>query len=179
MSKKQKYLRDLILTAILAALSVVLGRFFSYNVQDFSIGFGFLPVLICGMFCGVVWGGVCGALADFLGALLFPFGAYFPGFTLVAFLMGALYGVIGIGEKKFGTGKRFFTVALVAILLSEAVGTLLLNSLWLHLMYGRPYIAQIILRAPQAALYFVVKIAAALIIAKLILPVMKKSFKRS
>ena len=179
MSKKQLYLRNLILCAILSATSVVLGRFFSYNVQDFSIGLGFLPVMICAMYCGVLWGGVCGALADFLGAILFPFGTYFPGFTAVAFLMGALYGVCGVGERKLGTGKRFFTLSLGAVLLGEAVGTLMLNSLWLHIMYGRPYIAQIILRAPQATLYFVVKTVAVLIIAKFILPVMKKSFKRS
>ena len=179
MSKKQIHLRNLILTAILAALSVVLGRFFSYNVQDFSIGFGFLPVLICGMLCGVWWGGICGALADFLGAILFPFGTYFPGFTAVAFLMGALYGAIGVSEKKFGTGKRFFIITVLIILLTEAVGTLALNSLWLSIMFARPYVAQIILRVPEAALYFAVKTAAAVIIAKLVLPIVKKSFKRS
>lgn len=179
MSKKQKHLINLILTAILAALSVVLGRFFSYNVQDFSIGFGFLPVMICAIFCGSLWGGVCGALADFLGAILFPFGAYFPGFTAVAFLMGVLYGVSGVAERKFGRGKRFFILTVISILLGETVGTLLLNSLWLHIMYGRPYLPQIILRIPEAVLYFVVKTAAAIIIAKVILPIMKKSFKRS
>lgn len=179
MSKKQIHLQNLILTAILAALSVVLGRFFSYNVQDFSIGFGFLPVLICGMLCGVWWGGICGALADLLGALLFPFGAYFPGFTAVAFLMGAMYGAVGACERKLGTGKLFFASSAIILLLTEAVGTLALNSLWLHLMYGRPYVAQLVLRLPQAIAYFIVKTAAAIIIAKLLLPIAKKSFKRS
>lgn len=179
MSKKQIHLRNLILTAILAALSVVLGRFFSYNVQDFSIGFGFLPVLICGMLCGVWWGGLCGALADFVGAILFPFGAYFPGFTAVAFLMGALYGAVGKFERKFGSGKLFFAFTLLTLLIAESVCTLLINSYWLHLMFGRPYVAQLVLRLPQAIAYFIVKTAAAIIIAKLVLPIVKKSFKRS
>ena len=179
MTKKQQNLINLALCANFAAISVVLGRFFSYNVQDFSIGLGFLPVMLCAMTCGVWWGGVCGALADFLGALLFPFGTYFPGFTAVAFLMGALYGVCGVAEGKYGRGKRFFALSLGAILLGEALGTLLLNSFWLHFLYGRPYVAQIVLRVPQAAFYFVVKTAAAVLIARFILPITKKIFKRS
>ena len=178
MSKKQKYLRNLILTAILSAVSVVLGRFFSYNVQDFSIGFAFLPVMVCGMFCGVLWGGVCGALADFLGAILFPFGAYFPGFTAVAFLMGGLYGVIGLADRKFERKIIVTAVMVAAIFITEFVGSLLLNSLWLTVMYGMPYSAELLLRLPEAVAFFIVKIAAALLLRRFVLPVMRKSFNR-
>lgn len=178
MSKKQKYLRNLILTAILAAISVVLGRFFSYNVQDFSIGFAFLPVMFCGMFCGVFWGGVCGALADFVGAILFPFGAYFPGFTAVAFMMGAIYGVIGLADLKFKKHWQFSLATLLCVAVTEFVGSLLLNSLWLTVMYGMPYKAELLLRLPEAIAFFAVKFNAALLIRIFVLPNMRKSFKR-
>ncbi len=179
MSKKQKYLVNLILTAILAAVSVVLGRFFSYNVQNFSIGFAFLPVMISGMYCGVLWGGVCGALADFIGAILFPFSAYFPGFTAVAFMMGAIYGLIGIADKKFPKNWQFCLFALSGFALTEFVGSLLLNSLWLTIMYGMPYKAELLLRLPEAIVFLIVKFAVALLLRQFVLPIMKKSFNRS
>lgn len=179
MSKKQKHLVNLILTAILAAVSVVLGRFFSYNVQNFSIGFAFLPVMVCGMFCGVWWGGICGALADFIGAMLFPFGTYFPGFTAVAFLMGALYGVVGLADRRLKGNVKVILITIAAIFTTEFVGSWLLNSLWLTIMYGMPYGAELALRLPEAAVFFAVKIAAALLIRSLILPILKKSFKRN
>lgn len=178
MTKKQQNLTSLVLCAIFAALSVVLGRFFSYNVQDFSIGFGFLPVLICGMLCGVWWGAVCGALADFVGAILFPFGTYFPGFTAVAFLMGAVYGLIGLAERKTVRAWQFCIFAVMGVASTELVGSLLLNSLWLSIMYGRPYTAEIVLRLPEALLYFAVKLAFVLLIKQFVLPPLRKSFKR-
>lgn len=178
MSKKQKHLINLILTAILAAISIVLGRFFSYNVQNFSIGFAFLPIMICGMFCGVWWGGICGALADFIGAILFPFGAYFPGFTVVAFMMGSLYGVIGLASKRFSKFYLSVVCTVICIVITEFVGSWLLNSLWLTILYGMPYGAELAIRLPEAVVFFVIKLAAALLIRQFILPVMQKSFKR-
>ena len=178
MSEKQKHLRNLVLCAILSAVSVVLGRFFSYNVQDFSIGFGFLPILFCGMYCGVFWGGVCGAVADFVGAILFPFGTYFPGFTAVAFMMGAVYGIIGIADRKFKKHWQFSLAVIFCVAVTEFVGSLILNSLWLTIMYGMPYKAELLLRLPEAIAFFVVKFTAALLIRTFILPNIRKSFNR-
>ncbi len=179
MSKKHSYLVHLILTAILSSVSVVLGRFFSYNVQDFSIGLAFLPIMVCGMLAGPLWGGICGALSDLVGALLFPFGAYFPGFTAVAFLMGALYGLIGIADRKSKKRLSFFAVTLGAVFISEFVGSLLLNSLWLSVMYGMPYPTELLLRLPEVIAYFTVKTAAAILLSLLVLPRLRKNIKRS
>ena len=78
---QKKYLFSLVLTSVFVAVTVVLSRFMSINVWNLSIGFSFVSIFICGMLLGPVWGGVCGALADFIGAILFPFGTYFFGFT--------------------------------------------------------------------------------------------------
>ena len=162
MSEKQKHLRNLVLCAILSAVSVVLGRFFSYNVQDFSIGLGFLPVLFCGMYCGVFWGGVCGALADFIGAILFPFGTYFPGFTAVAFMLGTVYGLVGLIDRVFKKNWQFLIASLLLFAVTEFIGSWLLNSLWLTILYGMPYKAELLLRLPEAVVFFVIKFVFAL-----------------
>ena len=77
---------------ILLAMDIVLTRFLSINAWNIRIGFGFVPVVLSGMLFGAVPTMVLGALADFLGAILFPIGPYFPGFTLTAALTGLVFG---------------------------------------------------------------------------------------
>ncbi len=85
--------KTLTLSALLAALEIVLSRFLSISAWNTKIGFAFVPVALAALLLGPLNAGIVAALADFLGALLFPVGPYFPGFTLTAFLMGLCYGV--------------------------------------------------------------------------------------
>ena len=86
--------RALVVLAMLTALQVVLSRFLSIQTPIFKIGLGFLPVMFAGALCGVWGGAIVGGLSDFLGAMLFPSGAYFPGYTITALLSGAIYGAL-------------------------------------------------------------------------------------
>ena len=56
-------------------------------------------------------GGHYRCLGDLIGALLFPVGAYFPGFTLSSFLDGAIYGWC----FRKGTGKRQILLAVLLV----------------------------------------------------------------
>ena len=120
------------LLALLTALEIVLSRFCSINTWNLKIGFGFLPVAIAAMLFGPVSAAVAGGLSDFLGAVLFPIGPYFPGFTLTAVLTGVCFGIFLY--KKTG----FFKIT-VSVLLNEILGSLLLNSLWISILYSMPY----------------------------------------
>ena len=170
----KKHLFSLILTAIFVAITVVLGRFFSVNIWNMSIGFSFVSVLLCGMLLGPLWGGLCGGLADFIGAILFPFGTYFPGFTATAFLKGALYGVVGILAKR--QGKKWIFVAFAAALLAlgEGAFSLLLNSLWISILYGTPFAAVLVSRIPLCAATFVLQVAFAALLSGTLLPRINK-----
>ena len=85
--------RTLTALAMLIAIEVILSRFLSINAWNIKIGFGFVPVVIAAILYGPLAGGIVGALSDFIGALLFPIGTYFPGFTLTSFLMGMIFGL--------------------------------------------------------------------------------------
>ena len=94
----------LVKAALLAAVSVVLTRFFSYMVPlgglpALRVGFGSVPLIVSGIMLGPLVGGIVGVVSDVVGYMINPMGgAYFPGFTLTA----ALYGVIsGILFKNF------------------------------------------------------------------------------
>lgn len=137
-------LKIMVNVSLIIALEIVLSRFCSIATPIVKIGFGFVPIAICGMLYGPMWAGVAGALADFIGANLFPIGAYFPGFTLSAALTGVLFGLFLY--KRQGNWVQ----------LAGAVGvnclgiSLLLTTLWISILYGTPYLALLPTRVVQA-----------------------------
>ncbi len=83
--------------------------------------------------------------------MLFPVGPYFPGFTLTAFLMGAVYGLFLYRRQSIGR-------ILGAVAVHQLALSLLLNTLWISLLYGSPYGPLLITRLPQCALLAAVQI---------------------
>ena len=174
MVKNKKRLFCLVLTSILTAITVVLSRFLSINIWNMSIGFSFVSVMLCGMLLGVFWGGICGGLADLVGALLFPFGPYFPGFTATAFLSGAVFGLIGYFAGKEQKRTTFILLAVSLLVLKETVCSLLLNSLWISLIYGSPFTAVLISRIPLSAITLVLEVALAIVLKEFLIPKVRK-----
>lgn len=122
-------LRNLIAIAMLIALQVVLSRFLSIQTPFVKIGFAFIPVMFAGALLGPAAGALVGGISDFLGAMLFPFGAYFPGYTITAAFSGAVYG--WFFHKK--TEKtRIIRIAL-AYLLTTLLVTLGFNAFFIAL----------------------------------------------
>ncbi len=78
MSKTKK----IVLAGILLALLLVLSRFLSIKTPILVISFSFVPIMMSAILLGPKYSTLIAALGDLIGALLFPFGAYFPGYTL-------------------------------------------------------------------------------------------------
>lgn len=162
-----KNIKKIAVVGILLAMEVVLSRFCSYSVWNMKIGFSFIPVVICAMLYGPVYSAILSGLADFLGAILFPIGAYFPGFTITAALTGALFGLF-----------LYKKIALYKIIVCEfgvqIICGLLINSLWISTLYGSQYNIVMLSRIPQAGILFVLQTAFILIIDKFIINKLKK-----
>ncbi len=87
-------LRLLAVSAFLAALSIVCGKYLALslgNVLRFS--FENLPILLCGMMFGPVAGALVGAVADLVGCLMVGY-TINPLVTLGAVCVGALGGLL-------------------------------------------------------------------------------------
>lgn len=126
------------ITGMLVALSVVLS-FFTIVVSNFlEIGFSFLPLAVGGMMFGPVVGAMMGVLSDILGYFIQPNGPFFPGFTLNALISGSLYGIFLY--RKPVTLKRVIAVSVLLMLLINMI----LNPLWLSIMYGKAFIALVV-----------------------------------
>ena len=144
--------RTLSLAALLTALEIVLSRFLSISAWNTKIGFAFVPVVLAALLLGPLWAGAVAALADFLGAILFPVGAFFPGFTLTAFLMGLCYGL-------FLHRKQNLPRILGAVAVHQLVLSLLLNTFWISVLYGSPFGPLLLSRLPQCAMLAAVQLA--------------------
>lgn len=71
-----------------------------------------------------------------IGATLFPFGAFFPGFTVTAGLVGLIYGLF-LHQKGEGFHGRALWLRVVGASLCASLTRLVLNSVWLYIMYGK------------------------------------------
>ena len=146
-----KHLKTMIHVAVLVALEVILSRFLSIPTQFMKIGFAFVPLAVCGMLFGPWWTALCGGLADFIGAILFPIGPYFPGFTLSNALVGMMFGYCL--HQKFSGWKHIAK----AVAVNNLVISLLISTYWLHLLYGSPYLGLLPTRLGQNVVMIVLE----------------------
>ena len=129
-TSSHKMLRALVVTALMIALEVILHRLLSIKTPLVVIHFGFLPIAVVAIASGPWLAGGAWAMAEILGAILFPTGAYFPGFTVTALIMGILFGIF------FHRKARWWKVVLCITVVS-VVCTLLLDSLCLMMIYDK------------------------------------------
>ena len=115
-------LRQLTVSALLIALDVVFSRVLAINTPLMKIGLGFAAVAVSAMLYGPAWAALTAALGDLIGALLFPTGAYYWGFTATAALTGLIFGLYLY--RREGSWLHAFLAALTNCLLV----TLVLNT---------------------------------------------------
>lgn len=140
--------RKLVFISILVAIEVILTRFLSIQTPIIRIGFGFIPVSLAAMLYGPFIGGMVGAVSDVLGMLIFPKGAFFPGFTFSAFLGGIFYGVF-LYKKQ----KSLLNIGL-AVLVITLIVNLGFNTLWLSMLTGKGVFVLIPTRAVKEMIVF-------------------------
>lgn len=177
MSKGQKIIVKMAVTALLIALTTILNRFGSVVTPDIKIGFSFVPIMICGMMFGPLWGGICAGMGDLLAAILIPVGPPHFGITLTAVLSGVLYGLLGLTATKLNSKSLFVAVATLCVCIEKFFCTLLLNSLWISQLTGLPYHVQIATRVPQVVILLLPEIFLAVAVNLFIIPQVKKIMK--
>ncbi|MDD6919907.1 MAG: folate family ECF transporter S component [Eubacteriales bacterium] len=151
--KNNNFTQRMIIMGLLIALEIILTRFLSIQLPIVRIGLGFLPVAICAMMYGPIWSGVCYAIGDVLGMMLFPSPqGYFPGFTLSAFVTGVIFGIFLYNKEVK------FVNAFLASFVSLLIVTVFMNTLWLNMLVGKAFLVLLPPRLLEAAFMLVVEI---------------------
>ena len=151
----KNHTRNLVFTALMVALCVVIGwvckSWFTFGVV--RITFDNFPVILTGILLGPVAGAAVGISADLVSCFLTGY-AINPLITLGAALIGVLSGILGryiIKGRKF---SKIITISLV----SHLVGSVLVKSAGLYTIYGYSYFVLLGIRLP---LYIVIASAEA------------------
>lgn len=148
--------------AMLLALEIILTRFLSIQTPIIRIGFGFIPIALAAVLFGPLLAGTMAAVADILGMIIFPKGAYFPGFTLSAFISGAVYGVV-LYKKNISIIK----VALAALIIIVGVD-LFMNTYWLTIITGKAASVLIGPRITKSIIMFPIQVVLTYTVIKII-----------
>lgn len=151
----------------LVAMEIILSRFLSIHTWNLKIGFSFVPIVVTAMLFGGVYAGLVGAIGDIIGAILFPVGPYFPGFTITAFLNGVIFAFF---LKK----KPTFMNIVISVLLVQIVGSLGLNTFWISMLYGSPFWPLFAARIYQTIIMSVVQIVVTYVLSKKLIPVVRE-----
>ena len=149
--QKLKNVQVLTISAFLVAIATVLG-FFKIPVSEIiEIRFQYLPIAASGFLFGPAIGGIVGMLADILGYIVKPTGAFFPGFTISSIASGLIYG--WVLYKKEVTIPRI----LIAQAIESVVCSLLINSINLSILYGSAFTVILSAKLIKALVMFPIK----------------------
>ena len=143
---KLKNIKVLTTAAMLSAVAVIFG-FFKIPISNIiEIRLQTFPIAIAGALFGPYVGAIVGIIADVGGYIAKPTGAFFPGFTLSSALTGVIFGAF-LNVKSSGFTLLWRTFLAVGV--NTIVTGLLLNTLWLSILYGNPLSAVFIARLPK------------------------------
>ncbi len=148
--KKRLTIQRIVTLGVLIALNVVLARFLSLQAWNIRIGFTFLTIVAAAIWYGPLEAAIVGGVGDLLGAILFPSGPFFPGFTLTAVLTGLVHGFLL--HKKVTIPRILLSFGIVQFALG-----MVLNTFWISILYGKGFLATIPTRAAQAVLLFIIQ----------------------
>lgn len=136
----------LIVAALLAAMSIVLGKFGAINIgNSIRIGFGGLPIQMAGIFFGPVVGAAVGLVADVIGCLLKGYSInpiITIGSTCIGLFSGLMFHHILSPMKSVLLPK----IALSTVA-AHVIGSMIITSLGLYAYYHTPF-ETLILRVP-------------------------------
>ena len=151
MKSTKSVITKVCIAAVLTAAGVLLDRLLTVSTPAVKINLAFVPAAFGAVLLGPVYGAVIYGLTDLIGALLLPFGPYHPGFTVCAALMGFVYGMflyetpVNInrltknGEFVFRIVRhrvRLFPNIITAVLINCLIIGLLVNTVWVSMLYG-------------------------------------------
>ena len=147
---KKTRTKAIVYLGLLIALHIILSRFVSINAWNIKIGFAFVATFIGAYLYGPVGGMIVGGLGDFLGAILFPIGPYFPGFTLNCALTGLVFGLLLYkNQSKLRIG--------IAVAIDQLIIALWITSYWISFLYGSPYWPVVASRIVQVVIMIIVQ----------------------
>ncbi len=156
--------RVICISAILAALFIVLYSIKLQLAPELRITFTFIPLALSGWLLGPVPAMLVGLVGDLIGCILFPAGPYFPGFTLTQILSGLIFGLF---LYRKNAEKIFFPVLFSKAIISTFLNVGL-NALWLSMLYKKAWLVYVLSHFIKNAVALPIEVVLLLLIIKVL-----------
>lgn len=155
----QEKLFKLCCLGILIAMQVVLARFAVIPIGDMMrFSMSFIPVVIGARLYGPLGGMAVYGIGDLVGAIAFPTGgAFFPGYTVTAAIVGFIFGLFLKPAKEKEAQLQLGVKIVLSVFTTQLIGSFLLNSYWRSFQTGTPYGAVLMTRLPQCLVSLVIQ----------------------
>ena len=131
MKNSKTSVRTLVMLALLTAMSIVFARVFTISTGFVRFNLGALPTHLAAVWFGPAGGLAVGALADMIGGTLSGYSIN-PLITLGAGSVGLVSGLLFRQLSQLRLGLRLQ----LSITAGHVVGSVIINSIALHLFYG-------------------------------------------
>lgn len=134
---KTRQIKKIVLCALFAALSVVIGTVCKVYLTFGAIRITFenLTVLMSGIFFGPIYGAAVGAVSDIVSCFTSFQSSINPLITLGACSVGLICGLI---SKAAGEKKYKLSGILLCVFPAHIVGNMIIKTIALVIMYGYP-----------------------------------------
>ena len=130
-------LKVMTLAAMLTAMSVVIGMFcktfLNFGFGLFRVTFENLPILLAGLMCGPVVGGIVGLASDVISYLLSP--QTYP-INILVTVGAALMGVISGTLSRWVFKKRGYARIIFSCAIAHVISSMIIKPVGLYSYYG-------------------------------------------
>ena len=167
-------IKKIVISGLLLALLIVLSRFVSIKTQILVISFSFIPIIMSAIWLGPKYSTLIAMLGDLIGALLFPFGTYFIGYTISQALTGFVYGMFLYKKGEELSTKELLIRLTISSLIVLILINVFLTSLWIHIQYGKAYIVIMTGRIVAQICMFPIQLIVIYALEKYTRPIVKK-----
>lgn len=167
--------KKIILAAVCLALRLVLSRFLSIKTPIVVISFGFIPAALAAIYLGWKWTVLINVLGDLIGALLFPTGPFFIGYTISAGLAGLIYGLLLFKPRPDAISERQFILrTVIAVVLIAVVINIGLNTFWISITAGKAFWPLLATRIVKELIMIPVQVSIIIVLEKVLRPTAQK-----
>ncbi len=167
-------IKKIVISGLLLALLIVLSRFVSIKTQILVISFSFIPIIMSAIWLGPKYSTLIAMLGDLIGAILFPFGTYFIGYTISQALTGFVYGMFLYKKGEELSTKELLIRLTISSLIVLILINVFLTSLWIHIQYGKAYIVIMTGRIVAQICMFPIQLIVIYALEKYTRPIVKK-----
>ena len=137
MLKTTKNLKITVVLAMLAAISIICGKYLALNageVMRFSLES--MPIIFAGVVFGPVAGIMVGAVADIVGCLMVAYPIN-PSVTIGAACIGLVSGVMPMIFKKFNLKSH--TLLIISVAAAHLIGSVVIKTIGLSAYFEMPF----------------------------------------